>query len=183
MGEDWARPVVHWEIEALDAERQRAFYGELFKWEIGDGPIMPIPAGIGGPEPGPAGHIRQGERSGIALYVQVRDIRASLTEGGRSGWHRHRRALRPPGWADPGADHRPRGKPRDAGATVGPDTDDHSSVSYRLFVTLEGSINDVSREAAGSSRADTAAASASAPCCPQGHHQPFSVHGPGRGAS
>jgi len=85
MGEDWARPVVHWEIEALDAERQRAFYGELFKWEIGDGPIMQIPAGIGGPEPGPAGHIRQGERSGVALYVQVRDIRASLKRAAALG--------------------------------------------------------------------------------------------------
>ena len=64
MGDDWARPVVHWEIEALDAERQRAFYGELFHWEIGDGPIMPIPAGLGGPEPGPAGHVRQGTAAG-----------------------------------------------------------------------------------------------------------------------
>ena len=84
MGDDWARPVVHWEIEALDAERQRAFYGELFNWEIGDGPIMQIPAGLGGPEPGPAGHVRQGERSGVALYIQVRDIGASLP--GRPSW-------------------------------------------------------------------------------------------------
>ena len=36
------------------------------------------PAGIGGPEPGPAGHIRAGERSGVTLYVQVADLRASL---------------------------------------------------------------------------------------------------------
>jgi predicted enzyme related to lactoylglutathione lyase len=76
--EDWARPVVHWEIEALDPERQRAFYTALFNWRIGDGPIMDIPAGIGGPEPGPGGHVRQGERSGVTLYVQVRDLRASL---------------------------------------------------------------------------------------------------------
>ena len=59
MQDDWARPVVH--------------------WEIGDGPIMQIPAGLGGPEPGPAGHLRQSDRSGVTLYVQVRDIRASLT--------------------------------------------------------------------------------------------------------
>ena len=31
---DWARPVVHWEIEARDPERQRAFYSRLFNWEI-----------------------------------------------------------------------------------------------------------------------------------------------------
>ena len=76
--DDWARPVVHWEIEARDPEAQRAFYGELFGWSIGDGPIMTIPAGLGGPEPGPAGHIRQSERSSVTLYVQVRHLDESL---------------------------------------------------------------------------------------------------------
>jgi predicted enzyme related to lactoylglutathione lyase len=85
MGEDWGRPVVHFEIEAIDAERLRAFYSNLFNWEIGDGPIMQFAAGIGGPEPGPAGHIRQGERSGVSLYVQVRDLRASLEMAAGSG--------------------------------------------------------------------------------------------------
>ena len=78
MVQDWARPVVHWEIEARDAERQRAFYADLFNWQIGEGFIMEIPAGIGGPEPGPAGHIRGSDRSGVTLYVQVADLRASL---------------------------------------------------------------------------------------------------------
>ena len=78
VAEDWARPVVHWEIVARDAGRQAAFYRELFNWEIGDGPIMEIPAGLGGPEPGPGGHIRRGDRPGVVLYVQVRDLRASL---------------------------------------------------------------------------------------------------------
>ena len=78
MAQDWARPVVHWEIEARDPERQRAFYADLFNWRIGDGSIMEIPAGIGGPEPGPAGHIRASDRSGVTLYVQVADLRASL---------------------------------------------------------------------------------------------------------
>lgn len=75
---DWARPVVHWEIEARDPERQRAFYQEMFSWEIGEGPISSIAPGLGGPEPGPAGHIRQGEVPGVRLYVQVRDLGASL---------------------------------------------------------------------------------------------------------
>src|SRR3989442_4792282 len=79
MDRDWARPVVHWEIEARDPDRLRAFYREMFNWSIGDGPIMQIPAGIGGPEPGPAGHIRQSDRSGVTLYIQVKDLRASLT--------------------------------------------------------------------------------------------------------
>ena len=85
MGEDWARPVVHWEIEALDPERVRGFYRELFNWQIGDGPIMDIPAGIGGPEPGPGGHIRGGQRSGVTLYIQVRDLRESLDRAARLG--------------------------------------------------------------------------------------------------
>jgi predicted enzyme related to lactoylglutathione lyase len=78
MAEDWARPVVHWEIEARDAELLRAFYGELFNWKIGDGFIMAITPGIGGPEPGPGGHIRQSDRSGVTLYVQVANLRASM---------------------------------------------------------------------------------------------------------
>jgi predicted enzyme related to lactoylglutathione lyase len=39
---------------------------------------MEIPAGIGGPEPGPAGHFRKGDRRGVTLYIQVRDLRESL---------------------------------------------------------------------------------------------------------
>lgn len=78
MAQDWARPVVHWEIEAKDPERQKAFYAGLFNWKIGDGFIMEIAPGIGGPEPGPAGHIRGSERTGVTLYVQVADLRASL---------------------------------------------------------------------------------------------------------
>ncbi len=71
MNDDWARPVVHWEIEARDPEAQRAFYRELFNWDIGDGAIMRIAAGLGGPD-------RRSERSGVTLYVQVRDLKASL---------------------------------------------------------------------------------------------------------
>ena len=85
MADDWARPVVHWEIEAVDADAQRAFYADLFNWEIGDGPIMQIPPGIGGPEPGPAGHLRQSDRSRVTLYVQVRDLDASVGKAAALG--------------------------------------------------------------------------------------------------
>jgi len=78
MTSDWARPVVHWSIVAIDPERQRTFYTALFNWEIGDGPIMDIPAGIGGPEPGPGGHIQSGAIPGVSLYVQVRDLRSTI---------------------------------------------------------------------------------------------------------
>lgn len=79
MNDDWPRPVVHFEIEAVNAEAQRAFYSALFSWNIGEGPIMGIPAGIGGPEPGPGGHLRAGSQARISLYVQVRDLREALT--------------------------------------------------------------------------------------------------------
>lgn len=65
-------------MEAIDPERQRAFYAELFNWTIGDGPFMSIDAGIGGPEPGPAGHIHAGSTSRISLYVQVVDLQAAI---------------------------------------------------------------------------------------------------------
>jgi predicted enzyme related to lactoylglutathione lyase len=77
---------VHWEIVASDPEAQARFYRELFNWHIGEGPIMTVEPGLGGPEPGPAGHLRQGDPA-VVLYVQVRDIRASLQDvqdlGGR----------------------------------------------------------------------------------------------------
>lgn len=85
MAEDWARPVVHWEIAAADPERLRAFYGELFNWPIGDGPVMSIPPGVGGPQPGPGGHIRASDRRGVALFVQVRDLSASLARAAALG--------------------------------------------------------------------------------------------------
>jgi predicted enzyme related to lactoylglutathione lyase len=74
---DWPRPVVHWELVARDPEAQAAFYRRLCHWEIGAGDIRFIPAGLGGPEPGPGGHILSGDQPGFVLYVQVRDIRAS----------------------------------------------------------------------------------------------------------
>jgi len=75
---DWPRPIVHFEILARDPDVQRAFYSGLFNWPFGDGPIMNVPSGLGGPEPGPAGHMRQSDRPGFALYIQVRDLVDSL---------------------------------------------------------------------------------------------------------
>jgi predicted enzyme related to lactoylglutathione lyase len=80
MAEDWARPVVHFDIQARDPKRIRDFYAGMFNWSIGDGPIMMIEAGIGGPAPGPAGHISAAETTGFSLYVQVRDLAASMEQ-------------------------------------------------------------------------------------------------------
>ena len=75
---DWARPVVYWSLEGRDPEALRAFYARMFNWKIGDGPFMKVEPGIGGPEPGPSGHIAAGEKGGFTLYVQVLDLEASL---------------------------------------------------------------------------------------------------------
>lgn len=39
MAEDWARPVVHWEIYAKDQDKIQSFYREMFNWKIADGLI------------------------------------------------------------------------------------------------------------------------------------------------
>ncbi|HEX3840636.1 MAG TPA: VOC family protein [Acidimicrobiales bacterium] len=85
MSDDWARPVVHWEIVARDPSRLSAFYRGLFNWEIGDGPIMTVNPGLGGPEPGPGGHFREGDDAGVRLYIQVRDLATSLTQAAELG--------------------------------------------------------------------------------------------------
>jgi predicted enzyme related to lactoylglutathione lyase len=77
---DWARPVVYFEIQARDADLLSDFYSKMFNWDVGEGFIRQIPAGIGGPENGIGGHIRQGNHSGVTLYIQVRDLAASLTQ-------------------------------------------------------------------------------------------------------
>jgi hypothetical protein len=85
MTDDWARPVVHWEIQARDAEALGAFYKELFNWSMTDGPLKRIAPGIGGPEPGPGGTMRTGSHPGVSLYVQVRDLGASLVKAEQLG--------------------------------------------------------------------------------------------------
>jgi predicted enzyme related to lactoylglutathione lyase len=79
MADDWARPLVHWEIQAHDPEKARNFYAQMFNWDITPaGPIFNIPAGIGAPETGPAGHIRQSSSRGFVPYFQVLNLQASL---------------------------------------------------------------------------------------------------------
>ena len=86
MPEDWARPVVHWAIHARDQQRIRAFYSTMFNWEIGDGPAMLVPAGIGAPPPeGFTGHILPGDSSRFVLYIQVRDLRESMERAEENG--------------------------------------------------------------------------------------------------
>jgi predicted enzyme related to lactoylglutathione lyase len=64
---------------AIDVERQKAFYEALFRWDIGNGPIASFCAGLGTPEGGPAGHIRQGHQPRVTLYIQVADLHESIS--------------------------------------------------------------------------------------------------------
>ena len=84
MEADWARPVVHWEIQAKDPQKSREFYSKMFNWTMSDGNVMQIGAGIGAPEP-ITGHILPSQQSGIVLYVQVLDLRASLARAEELG--------------------------------------------------------------------------------------------------
>ena len=77
--------MVHWAIEAIDPERQRAFYAELFHWSIREGPIMQIGPGLGGPEPGPAGQIEPGPTARITLFIQVADLQSTIDLAVRLG--------------------------------------------------------------------------------------------------
>ncbi len=77
MMDDWALPVVAWEIQARDPAKLRDFYGQMFNWSLEGDPLIRIRAGIGGPEPGPIGHIREGSHPGVSLFIQVRDLGAS----------------------------------------------------------------------------------------------------------
>lgn len=96
---DWARPVVYFSITARDAAAQRTFYSELFNWNIGDGQIMSIPAGIGGPENGIGGHLNAGGQPGFTLYVQVRDLDDALARAAALGGTRTFDPVQIPGGA------------------------------------------------------------------------------------
>src|SRR4051812_50192469 len=102
---DWARPVVHWEIEARDPDLIRAFYAQLFGWNIGDGPIMNIAAGIGGPEDGVGGHNRGSGNSRGHPYRPGGGLRTAPPPAGGLGG-----ALNPPPVGVPRGTRPARGK-------------------------------------------------------------------------
>jgi len=77
--------VVHWELQARDVQKQRAFYQQMFNWQISEDAVGRIPPGIGGPLPGPGGQIRQTDRQGVTLFIQVLDLQASLAKAEELG--------------------------------------------------------------------------------------------------
>jgi predicted enzyme related to lactoylglutathione lyase len=87
------RPVVHFEIVGQDGDALKAYYSELFGWEIdSSNPIgygivaregnvtaegVGIGGGIMGAPPGYDGH--------LTFYVEVPDVEAALAEAERLG--------------------------------------------------------------------------------------------------
>jgi len=84
MAEDWARPVVHWEIQARDIERITKFYGELFNWTVSDGPLRNFSPGIGAPDT-ITGHARQASEPRVVLYIQVLKLADTIAKAEQLG--------------------------------------------------------------------------------------------------
>ena len=85
---DWPRPVVAFQIQAKDVEKQKAFYSEMFDWDIDQpegSPFLLIPAGKGPPEKGIGGILSGAETSAIMIYIQVANLGESLTKAGQLG--------------------------------------------------------------------------------------------------
>ncbi len=164
---DWVRPIVHFEILARDPEVQRAFYSALFNWPIGDGPIMNIPSGLGGPEPGPAGHMRQSDRGGFALYIQVRDISESLGPRAGTRWNGRVAAVRRARRTDDRHDRGSGGQHPRAGAAVG-----QSTPSKRSTARLSRSTSAMNSAPSADALNAVVAASAASTLAPDLQHEP-----------
>jgi hypothetical protein len=81
--EDWERPVVAFEIRGRDNARMRDFYRELFNWNIADGPlpnVAQVKPGIGGPIEGVGGILLQADEPAVLIYVQVANLKESMTK-------------------------------------------------------------------------------------------------------
>jgi predicted enzyme related to lactoylglutathione lyase len=80
------QPVVHFEIMALDADEARAYYSQLFGWEIDasnpmnygviprEGNVNAEGVGIGGG----IGESPDGYEGHVTVYVEVPDMEATL---------------------------------------------------------------------------------------------------------
>ena len=83
-------PVVHFEVQSNDAEKSKAFFSEVFGWNISDAPMpggmtygvvdTQSDTGIGGGI-GPSFD----EGSHVAFYIEVDDIQASLDKAVAAG--------------------------------------------------------------------------------------------------
>jgi predicted enzyme related to lactoylglutathione lyase len=85
---EWLHPpVVHWEIAAVDSDRQRAFFSDLFGWSIdANNPqnYGMVPSGGEGAIGGGIGPAMDGKPY-VAFYVEVPDIDAALAKAAALG--------------------------------------------------------------------------------------------------
>ncbi|HEX8581712.1 MAG TPA: VOC family protein, partial [Acidimicrobiales bacterium] len=90
-GGEAGAPVVHFEVNPVDADRSVAFYRDVFRWRISEIPeiayaIVDTDAGGAGIQGGIA--LRSGEGPGTTFYVEVPDPAAALRRaeelGGRT---------------------------------------------------------------------------------------------------
>ena len=85
---DWPRPVVAFQIQAKDRDKQEAFYREMFDWDITAEPALPvslIPPGKGPPEKGIFGVVLQNDRPAVVVFIQVADLSASVAKAQQMG--------------------------------------------------------------------------------------------------
>lgn len=79
------RPVVHFEIGCRDLGKTKAFYSQLFDWQIDDGPASLINTGS---QEGIQGHITSlghEPHNYVTVYVQVNDLKAALEKAVKLG--------------------------------------------------------------------------------------------------
>jgi len=84
---DWERPVVFFQIRAKDAKAMRAFYREMFNWQIEENDFAArIAPGVGPPVEGLGGvMVPDADTPGVSLFIQVRDLQESLAKAERLG--------------------------------------------------------------------------------------------------
>jgi len=85
---DWPRPVVLFQIQAKDLEKQKLFYSEMLDWDIEQiegSPFLSIPAGKGPPENGIGGVLSPAEAPAMVMYIQVANLGESLEKSAALG--------------------------------------------------------------------------------------------------
>ena len=94
MAEDWARPVVAFEVRGSDSARTRTFYARCSTGRSSATLIGQAKGGIGGPEPGPVAVFLQSDTPGVTpVHPGARPARVD-GEGEDARRRRDRRAVR-----------------------------------------------------------------------------------------
>ena len=80
--------VCHWEVMGRDGDKTRAFFAQLFEWDVqkweGSDYGM-VQSGGEGTIGGGLGGVRPGDNPGIIVYVQVDDLQKYLDRAEKLG--------------------------------------------------------------------------------------------------